>query len=117
MYNSVQVLGQANFQPVIFVNSESDIDVEICEAVVAPGRDSEKIKFKRTEGYPTAACVIHRGPYNTIGLAYSTVMKWIEENGYEIAGHPRESYIDGCWNKEDPADWTTEIQVPVNAKL
>ena len=82
---------------------ESDIDVEICEAVVAPGRDTKKIKFIRTRGYPTAACLIHRGPYSTIGLAYSTVMKWIEENGYEIAGHPRESYIDGCWNKEDPA--------------
>jgi hypothetical protein len=31
----------------------------------------------------------------------------------EIVGQPRESYIDGCWNKEDPNDWLTEIQVPV----
>ena len=43
-----------------------------------------------------------QGTVQHIGLAYSTVMKWIEENGYEIAGH-QESYIDGCWNKEDPA--------------
>ena len=57
---------------------ESDIDVEICEAVVAPGRDTKKIKFIRTRGIPR--CLPYSGDqYSTIGLAYSTVMKWIEE--------------------------------------
>lgn len=95
---------------------ETNIDVEICEAVTAAARDSDKIKFKKVEAVPTAACVIHKGPYNTIGLAYSAVTKWIEENGYTVTGQPRESYIDGIWNKENPEEWITEIQVPVQAK-
>lgn len=36
-----------------------------------------------------------------------------EENGYEIVGAIRESYIDGVWNKEDESEWLTEIQVPI----
>lgn len=94
---------------------EADIDVEICEAVIAPGKDSDKIKFKKLDSVPTAACVIHKGPYNTIGLAYSAVTKWIEENGYTVTEQPRESYIEGIWNKENPEEWITEIQVPVKA--
>lgn len=34
-------------------------------------------------------------------------------NGYEIVGAIRESYIDGVWNKEDESEWLTEIQVPI----
>lgn len=37
----------------------------------------------------------------------------MEENGYEIVGAIRESYIDGVWNKEDESEWLTEIQVPI----
>lgn len=40
-------------------------------------------------------------------------MKYIEENGYHVSDLPRERYIDGIWNKENPEDWLTEIQVPV----
>ena len=40
----------------------------------------------------------------------------IEENGYEIAGEIRESYIDGVWNKDDAREWLSEIQVPVRKK-
>ena len=36
-----------------------------------------------------------------------------KNNGYEIAGEIRESYIDGVWNKETENDWLTEIQIPV----
>ncbi|MRS06032.1 MerR family transcriptional regulator [bacterium] len=95
---------------------EKDIDVEICEAVVTAGRGSEKVRYKELEGVPTAACIIHKGPYHTIGISYSAVNQWIDENGFEIIGQPRESYLDGIWNKENPEDWITEIQVPVRAK-
>lgn len=74
---------------------ETDIDVEICEAVTEFGKDSDRFKFKKIDAVETAACVIHQGPYSTIGRAYGAVMKWIEENCFEIIGVPRESYIDG----------------------
>lgn len=95
---------------------EKDIDVEICEAVTEAGTDSKKIKFKKIDAVETAACVFHKGPYSTLGIAYNAVMQWIEQNDYEAIDLPRESYIDGCWNKDNPEDWLTEVQVPVRRK-
>lgn len=95
---------------------DSDIDVEICEAVVSPCRESDKVKFKTISAVPSAACLQHRGPYGTMRTSYNRLFTWIEENGYRVTDNPRESYIDGIWNREDPADWLTEIQVPVVKK-
>jgi len=95
---------------------ESDIDVEICEAVTAPCRESAKVKFKTIAAVPQAVCLQHRGPYETLRETYNQLFNWIEQNGYAPVDNPRESYIDGIWNKEDPADWLTEVQVPVEKK-
>ena len=95
---------------------ENDIDVEFCEAVTAFGVDTESIRFKKIERVPTAACVYHQGPYRTIGNAYAQLFKWIDENGYTPSDKPRESYIDGTWNKENEMDWLTELQVPILKK-
>jgi len=95
---------------------EKDIDVEYCEAVTEFGRDTETIKFKRIAAVPTAACVYHRGAYDKLGDAYAHVFKWIADNGYVPSDNPRESYIDGIWNKEDENDWLTEVQVPIAKK-
>lgn len=92
---------------------EKDIDVEFCEAVTDFGNDTETLKFKKVDKVPVAACVYHKGPYSTIRNAYAHVFKWIEDNGYVSSDSPRESYIDGIWNKEDEKDWLTELQVPV----
>lgn len=92
---------------------EEDVDVEICEAVVEKRQDSEMIQFKVIEEVETAACILHRGPYDGFPKAYAAVLRFVEENGYEICGNPRESYIDGVWNKDSEADWLSEIQFPV----
>lgn len=95
---------------------EEHIDVEICEAVTAPCRDSDTVKFKTIENVPQAACIEHRGPYETLRESYNALFSWVEENGYTVCGNPRESYIDGIWNQEDPQRWLTEIQLPVERR-
>lgn len=92
---------------------EKNIDIEFCEAVTKIGKDTETIKFKKIDKVKAAACVMHKGPYSKLGEAYSAVYKWIEENGYISSDNPRESYIDGIWNKNNPEEWLTEIQVPI----
>lgn len=94
---------------------ETDINVEICEAVTERGKDGDGIIFKEIPAI-TAVSVLHRGAYDKLGEAYAYAVQWVEQNGYEIAGNLRESYIDGIWNKENIADWLTEIQVPVKKK-
>lgn len=48
-----------------------------------------------------------------LGKAYGNLLKYIEENNYEIIEYPRECHIDGIWNKENPNEWLAEIQIPV----
>lgn len=94
---------------------ERDISIELCEAVTGPGngRLPEGFVFKTVPAVPLAACVLHQGPYSELPLAYGALFEWISANGYETTDCPRESYIDGIWNKESDADWLTELQVPV----
>jgi len=92
---------------------EKDIDVEVCEAVTKACTDSEMVVYKKIDGVPEAACILHKGPYSTLGEAYAFVFAWIKENKYQMAGNPRESYIDGIWNKDDEEEWLTEVQVPI----
>jgi len=91
---------------------EKDIDIEYCEAVNKMGKDFDDVKFKKIPAVK-AACLLHKGPYRNLGTSYAYIFKWIEENGYVIADNPRESYIDGIWNKDSEEEWLTEIQVPI----
>ena len=54
---------------------------------------------------PEAACIFHKGSYDTLHKSYAVLLNYIEENGYEICGNIRESYIDGVWNKDTVGEW------------
>ena len=94
---------------------EKDINIEFCEAVDKMYPDFDDFEFKKIDSV-TAVSVLHKGPYAELSHAYAYTFKWIEENGYVASGNPRESYIDGIWNKESEDDWLTEIQVPIVRK-
>lgn len=94
---------------------DTNINVEICEAVVSRGKDGDGIVFKDLPAI-TVVSVLHKGSYASLDIAYAYAIQWVEENGYKIVDHVRESYIDGIWNKKSEADWLTEIQVPVAKK-
>lgn len=95
---------------------EEDILIEACEAVKEAKEDSEKIKFKTYPAIPMAACIFHKGSYNTLPQSYEKVLHYIEENNLTISDSIRENYIDGIWNKDSEEEWLTEIQVPVEKK-
>lgn len=94
---------------------DEDIPVEICEAVTEAKEETGGLYF-RTLPEIQAACIFHKGSYQTFSRSYEKVLKYIEENGYEIVGDIRESYIDGVWNKDDESQWLSEIQIPIRKK-
>ena len=94
---------------------EANIKIRYSQAVVKAGVPNETIHFKKLEPVE-AVCIYHKGEYSQLPKAYGFIMKWIEENNYEMVDFPRERYIDGIWNKESWEDWLTEIQVPVKQK-
>ena len=94
---------------------DEDILVEICESVTAAKKETGGLYF-RTAPEIQAACIFHKGSYGTLSESYEVVLKYIEANGYEIAGEIRESYIDGVWNQDEESGWLTEIQIPVRKR-
>lgn len=91
---------------------EEQILVEVCEAVQEKKEDTALVKFRELPEIQ-AACIYHKGSYNEFSRSYAAILRFIEENGYEICGNIREKYIDGVWNKEKEEDWLSEIQIPV----
>lgn len=93
-------------------HKESDILIRYNQAVDRMGNESELVKFRQIPAVKVLS-IYHKGSYDKIGEAYAYIMKYAEDNGYTIADNPRESYIDGIWNKESEEEWLTEIQLPI----
>ena len=91
----------------------TDIDIEYCEQVEEMGEDSCIIQFKRLQVVPKAVCMKHIGPYERFYESFAEAFRYMDEQGYKLAGKPRISYIDGVWNQDDPELWLSIIQIPV----
>ena len=94
-------------------HSPTDLDIEYCEQVEEMGEDSNIIQFKCLAAVPKALCMKHVGPYERFYESFAEAFAYMEEQGYKMAGHPRTSYIDGAWNQEDPEQWLSLIQIPI----
>lgn len=75
------------------------------------GPDEKGLGIKKLPAM-TVASVIHRGPYDTIAPTYEALGAWVAEQGYVIAGPPREAYLNDP-STAAPEDYLTEIQLPV----
>lgn len=91
---------------------EKDIHYRFCDAVTGFGQDGGDYHFQKVEPF-TVVAVLHKGPYSRLREAYDFAHDWMKANGYEQAGPPRDSAIDGCWNRESEEEYLTEIQIPV----
>jgi effector-binding domain-containing protein len=93
---------------------EYDWDIEVCQPIESDLPATERIRVRELPGAESMACVVHHGPFVTIGEAYDALMKWIGENGYQIVGPGREVYLHEAnqADQNDP-DTVTEVQFPV----
>ena len=94
---------------------ENNIKIRYAQAVEKAGIETDKIKFMKTDAI-TAVCIYHKGAYENLRDSYNIILKYIEDNGYEIIDNVRECYIDGCWNKDNIDDYLTEIEFPVKKR-
>ena len=94
---------------------EKDIKIRYGQAVEKVGKETDRIKFKMMDAI-TAVCIYHKGAYDNLRDSYNIILKYIEDNGYEVIDNPRECYIDGCWNKDNEDNYLTEIQFPIKKK-
>jgi DNA-binding transcriptional MerR regulator len=92
---------------------ENDIEVEAIAPIYQPLQASQRVRVYQLPAVEQMACVVHHGPFATIGQAYQAVMAWIEANGYHITGPCREIYLR-YERGGDQKDYVTEVQFPVS---
>lgn len=91
----------------------TDLDIEYCEQVEEMGKDSNIIRFKHLPAVEKALCIKHIGGYERFHESFAEAFRYMEEKGYKPVGHTRICYIDGVWNKDNPEQWLSIIQIPI----
>jgi len=89
---------------------------EVCLPISGKIKEGGEIKSKDLEK-GAFACITHTGPLEKLPQAYNALLKWIEENGYQIAGPTREIYHKGIGATEvSPQEVLVELQFPVTKR-
>jgi DNA-binding transcriptional MerR regulator len=94
---------------------ERDWDIEVVMPLSEGIASDQRVNVYELPGAEKMACVVHTGPFATIGEAYDALAKWIDQNGYQIVGPGRELNLrlpDKLGDQHDP-NTVNEIQFPV----
>jgi effector-binding domain-containing protein len=103
----------------IFLTPPNEFDAssalyEVCIPVEDEPAGDTKVQVKKLPARTVAFSVV-KGPYGQIPAHYTEMLAWLDAQGWEVRGAPREVYIkrpqaDGSG---DPSGFVTEIQFPV----
>ena len=94
---------------------ERDWDIEVVMPLSEAIDSGQGVKVYNLPGAEKMACVVHKGPFATLGEAYDALAKWIDQNGYHIVGPGRELNLklpEKLGDQNDP-NTVNEIQFPV----
>lgn len=92
---------------------DTAIDMEVAEPITKIIPTSDNVNVYKLPTVDKMACIVHQGPFSTIGNTSRQMFQWIAENGYTVCGPVREIYHKGDWVTDDVDEYVTELQVPV----
>lgn len=95
---------------------EQDVEIEIAVPIKNLQENNGDFIYKELPEIPCTVTVQYQGSYEHITAAWNAAARWIEEQGYEINGVMRGYGIKHPMNETNPAEYCTEIQIPVNKK-
>lgn len=119
LFGQLRILGVAPSGPPLVIYHEfgpTDIDAEVCVPI---GQDVTATGTARTRVLPaaTVARTLHVGPYEELGGAYEALNAWVAQQELSIAGPVQERYLNGPGDVASPAEYRTEIELPVVPKV
>jgi effector-binding domain-containing protein len=116
LYEAVAAAGQeaAGAPMVIYhdaLGDHNDGDVELCVPIAsaidpAPGTEVRTVAGGRV------AALVHRGDYSNLPSAHVFLASWVQEHGHQMAGPPRESYLNDPTTVE-PDEIETLVEWPI----
>jgi len=91
-----------------------ELRAEVCLPIEEDCEGEDEIVRKDLPAV-TVAFAVHTGPNAGVSQVYEQIFQWIGENGYSyVEGEPtREVFLTMYGQVEDPAEFVTEVQVPV----
>ncbi|MDQ3692708.1 MAG: GyrI-like domain-containing protein [Chloroflexota bacterium] len=95
-----------------FDYSDTMVDLEAGVPLDAPIAPAGRVTPSSLPG-GEAVCLVHIGPYTTMGAAHDALEVWMAENGRHAAGPVWESYVTDPSGEPDSSKWRTEIIQPV----
>lgn len=111
-------LGTAGFEPagppfVIYHSfGPMELDAEVGVPTAAPIPVTEPVKA-RVLPSATVVRTLHVGPYESLSGAYAALSDWVELHGMRVAGPALERYLNDPGTVASPADYQTEVELPV----
>jgi len=104
------------FQYPVRRNEDGTMHVVYCDMTDKVGKDSPKGSYHFVEvPEVTAACLMHKGPFNSFEEGFDELFDWLKNNGYETEGKGRISAINGPWDTESEEDYVNECQIIIKA--
>lgn len=94
-------------------DGKDQLDVEVAEPVMAAFAPSGNAQVRQLPAAEKMVCAVHKGPFSTIGPVFEALFSWVKQNGYTQSGPLREIYHKGDWATDDPGEYITELQLPV----
>ena len=91
-------------------NQKQDYDIEVCAEV---SKTKEIPGLVRKFGGFRAVSSIHYGSYYNMVDVYKKMVKYIDENGYEICGPAIDNYIVDIISTCNEDDYITELLIPI----
>lgn len=95
------------------IDEQTPGDIEACIPVDTVFDATDGVRCE-TLAETRVAATMHHGPYAEIAPAYHTLSGWIQEHGHQMAGPPREVYLNDP-ETTLPEDLLTQVQWPIEA--
>lgn len=90
-----------------------NIDITYCEAVGEMHENTDILQFFEVPAVKKALCYAHLGSYDSISDTLTKLITNMEANHCVPTDDTRFCFINGPWNKQNPEEYLTEIQIPI----
>jgi len=117
LFNQLNQVGVSANGPYLslYHTGEPEIDVEACIPISPDVKNIQGLSVRALPAIENMASTIHQGSFTGLTSAFTALLKWIDINGYHIAGPDRAIYLrlpENGQSRQDP-NAITEMQIPI----